>query len=360
MSTVAVLGAGAGGLSAVVELTLAGHEVRLWNRRASTLEPYLAAGAVRYEGVLGEGVVTPALMTNELPEAIKGVDVLVVSVPALAHEGIFEALAATDTTLPPVVLNPGHTGGALHARAVFGRRGRSLPPVAELSTLTYVARTASEALVRTTGRAQRVRGACLPAGDAALRWAETLFPGVVADRDVLATSLSNINLALHPPGAVLAAAWSEATHGDYRFYVDAMTPGVARVLTRLDEERRSVARAFGHELPTLIDEMAQVGTVDPQAAARGDVVAAIQGGQANRSIKGPDSLEHRYYREDLPFGLLPFTVLADIAGVRVGTAEALLELGSTAAGLEPSSGLDRTRLGLDGCELDDVLTLVGR
>lgn len=358
MSVVAVLGAGAGGLSAVVELSQAGHEVRLWNRRASTLEPYLAANAVRHTGVLGEGAVTPSLTTTDLSAVLRGADVAVIAVPALAHEGIFDALATVDAPPVPLVLNPGHTGGALHARAVFARRGVARPPVAELSTLTYVARTAPDALVRTTGRAKTVRAACLPGGESALQWAMALFPGVVADSDVLATSLSNVNLVLHPPGAMLSAAWTEATGGDYRFYVDAMTPAVARVLTRLDAERRSVAAAFGHELPALLDEMARVGTVDPQAAARADVVAAIRGGEANKTIKGPDSLEHRYYREDIPYGLLPFTVLAEIGGVAVETADALLKLGCLAADLDPAAGLDRVRLGLEDCGVDDLIAMV--
>ncbi|GAC1339570.1 MAG: hypothetical protein NVSMB29_07090 [Candidatus Dormibacteria bacterium] len=308
--------------------------------------------------MFGDGIAMPSLISTQLAEVLHEAEVAVVCLPALAHADLFNAFATMRLRLP-VILNPGHTGGALHARAVFRRNGAPLPPVAELSTLTYVARTAPGSLVRMTGRAKAVRGACLPEGATALDWAISLFPGVVAGRDVLATSLSNVNLVLHPPGALLAAAWVEATAGDFRFYVDAMTPAVARVLVHLDDERRAVARAFGHELPTLVEEMAAVGTVDPGAAVRGDVVAAIRGGIANQSIKAPSSLAHRYYREDLPFALLPFLVLARVAGVSVSTASALHTLGCAAAGLNPSEGLDQEGLGLAGCGLDDVLAIVG-
>lgn len=358
MSIVAVLGAGAGGLSALVELTHAGHDVRLWNRNPATLRPLLEAGGIRHEGVLGDGFVTPSRATTDLAEALDGADVVVVCLPALAHEATFEGLARVGCAVP-VVLNPGHTGGALHARAVFAGRGTTLPPVAEFSTLTYVARTAPGAIVRTTLRARRVRAACLPGGQDALRWSESLFPGVAPVSDVLASSLSNVNLVLHPPGAVLAAAWVEATGGDFRFYVDAMTPAVGRVLIALDEERRAVARAYGHELPSLMEEMAAIGTADPDAAARGDLVGAVRGGGANQSLRAPDSIEHRYYREDFPFGLVPFAALADIAGVPIGTARALLTLGSVAmGGTAESGGLDARRLGLAGCGVQDVLAVV--
>src|ERR1700744_3850763 len=105
-------------------------------------------------------------------------------------------------------------------------------------------------------------------------------------------------MVLHPPGAIMAAAWVEATGGDFTFYVDAMTPGVARVMKQLDDERLAVARAFGHELPNLIEEMKLLGTVEANVTDNSDFVGAIAGGEANKRIKGPDSLEYRYYKED--------------------------------------------------------------
>lgn len=359
MSTVAVLGAGAGGLSAVVELTRAGHDVRLWNRNPMTLAPHAERRSVRHDGVLGTGEAAPRVMTTDLAEALQGAEVAVVCLPSVAHGALFADLAELKAALP-VVLNPGHTGGALHARAVFAERGVPLPPLAEFSTLTYVARVKAGTVV-TTGRAGTVRAACLPGGDEALEHGIRLFRGAAEVPDVLASSLSNVNLVLHPPGAILGAAWVEATGGDFTFYVDGMTPGVARVLEALDEERRAVARAYGHALPGLLAEMTAIGTADPVAAERGDVVGAVRGGEANRTIMAPDSFAHRYYREDLPYGLLPFTVLARIADVPVPAATALLTLGGAATGEAPAAnGLDAARLGLAGLDAEGVLAVVRR
>ena len=89
MTTVAILGAGAGGLSSAVELGRAGHEVRLWNRNEATIRPYEARGAVAYRGVLGEGSEKLSTVTSCLDEALAGADVVVVCLPALA--GTFRA-----------------------------------------------------------------------------------------------------------------------------------------------------------------------------------------------------------------------------------------------------------------------------
>jgi opine dehydrogenase len=336
---VAVLGAGAGGAAAVVELAGSGHDVVLWNRSSETLAPFQNLGGVRFEGVFGEGVARPSAITSSLPIAIRGANAIVVALPTHSHGTIAQALAAFGWPADrPVILNPGHTGGALEFQTAYRAHRRNVPPIAEFSTLTYVARKYTPDCVTVTGKAKAVRVAALPGGEAAIEAAGTLFPSAEPVADVLASDLSNVNMVLHPPGAVLAAAWVEARRGDFTFYVDAMTQGVGRAMKALDDERRSVARAFGHDLPNLIDEMKRIGTVEDSIDDLEDFVAAIAGGEANSRIKAPDSFEHRYYREDFGHGLLPFIEIARIAGIETPVARSLLVLAETMTGADFREG----------------------
>ncbi|MGH8797253.1 MAG: NAD/NADP octopine/nopaline dehydrogenase family protein [Caldimonas sp.] len=357
---VAILGAGAGGAAAVAELSLAGHEVALWNRSLDTLAPFHALGGIAYEGVLGAGVAVPRLITGDIDTAIAGADVAVVALPTFSHVAVARALAAAGWRADrPIVLNPGHTGGALaFAHAYRGVRA-DVPPIAEFSTLTYVARKYRPDRVSVSGRAKRVRAAALPGGRAALDVACRLFPGAQPVADVLAADLANANLVLHPPGAVLGAAWVEATGGNFTFYVEAMTPGVARTMRRLDDERLAVAAAFGHELPNLIGEMKSIGTVEASVADTQDFAAAIAGGEANKRIKGPDSLQHRYYREDFGHGLLPFIELAAIAGVATPVAQSLLILAQAVVGTDyRDGGRTAQSMGIDGMSKAELIHFV--
>ncbi len=122
-----------------------------------------------------------------------------VCLPSLAHELIAHALADAAVSCP-VLLNPGHTGGALHMAAIFGERGVDAPPIVEFSTLTYVARKPDAASVRITGAAGRVWAACLPGGDEALTLSRTLYQAAAPARDVIASSLANVNLVLEDFG----------------------------------------------------------------------------------------------------------------------------------------------------------------
>lgn len=359
MRSIAVIGAGAGGAAAVVELTQGGHEVRLWNRSAQTLAPFQALGGVAYDGVFGEGIARPRLISADLAQAIDGADAILVCLPTFSHAAVARALAEVGATTLPVVLNPGHTGGALEFRQAFREVRAEVPPVAEFSTLTYVARKNSPERVSITGAAKKIRIAALPGGQAAVQAGCELYAGATLMPDVLACDLSNVNMVLHPPGAVLSAAWVEATRGDFTFYVDAMTPGVARVMQALDDERRAVARAFGHDLPSLVEEMQALGTVEASVRDVSDLVGAISSGAANRRIKAPDSLQHRYYLEDFGHGLLPFLVLAEAAQVTVPVARSLFKLGESLTGIDYSErGRTAARMGIAGLDRQGVVNCV--
>ncbi|MBR0836930.1 NAD/NADP octopine/nopaline dehydrogenase family protein [Bradyrhizobium manausense] len=357
---VAVLGAGAGGAASVAELVLAGHSVHFWGRSAETLEPHLKLGGVAFDGKLGEGIAKPVLITTDLKSAIAGADVAVVALPTFSHAAIANALAKAGwPSNRPVVLNPGHTGGALEFAETYSRTGCAVPPVAEFSTLTYVARKYRPDGVSISGRAKQLKAAALKGGAQALEVAAKLYAGVTPVADVIASDLSNVNMVLHPPGAVLAAAWVEATDGDFTFYVDAMTPGVARVMRQLDDERLAVARAFGHQLPNLIEEMKLLGTVEADVVDVTDYRAAIAGGEANRRIKGPDSLASRYYKEDFGHGLLPFLEFARIADVDVPVAASLYRLAQTVVGTDYRiGGRTAEAMGISGMSRDQLIEKV--
>ena len=231
--------------------------------------------------------------------------------------------------------------------------------MAEFSTLTYVARKSQPQRVNISGRAKQVRVAALPGSERAIEIAMQLFPCAQPVADVLYSGLCNVNMVLHPPGAILGAAWIEATAGDYTFYAQGMTPGVARVMRALDDERRAVARACGHTLPNLIEEMQLIGTVEANISDSKDFAAAIASGVANSRIKAPGSLNHRYYLEDFGHGLLPFRSIAKIAGVAVPAADNLFQLAEILVGKKDrDGGRGAAAMGILGLDLKALLARV--
>lgn len=367
MTRIVVMGGGAGGMAATVDLTLRGFGVIWWRRTVPRQPP--SGFRLAYRGVCGVGVM-PVTCTDDLATAMEGAAGVLVCLPSTAHRQIAHLLAEVGCEVP-VVLAPGHLGGALEVAKVMRDAGvKHLPPVAEASTLPYTVRAFAVApddsgdnrgaqwVVRITGAASRMLIGCLPGGEEALALARRLYPGAVTQPDVLAVGLAEVNMVLHPPGSILGAAWVEATGGDFRFYVEGMTSGVASVMGSLDKERLAVARAFGYRLGSLMEEMSAIGTVEADADLD-DMRGAISGGSANARIMAPDSLGHRYYTEDFGYGLLPLVELAKVAGVETPVASALLAL-AAAAGLEEAIAGGRTldRLGLDGLTVEEIISSI--
>lgn len=358
MSTIAVVGAGNGGLAAAADMTLKGHDVRLCNRSAPVLDAVTQLGGILISGALGEQTIAVADATTDIARAIDGADVVMVVLPASAHGDIAQRLAGNVAHGVPVILNPGHMCGSLHFRRAMAEQGCRPPSVVELGTLAYVCRSQSLGAVDIYLRAANVPAAVVPDGDDAGRAIiESLYPGVRIMHPIAAW-LHDVNMVLHPPGMILGAAWIEATGGNFGFYSEGVTPAVAAVMQQLDEERIAVGGAYGFELDDLAKTMAALGTADPGAT---DLRAAVAGGEANRSITAPDALDHRYITEDVPYGLVPLTALAAAAGVHTPVAAALIELATTIAGRDlHADGLNARRLGIDQLGAQEIQEVAAR
>ena len=78
---VCVLGAGHGGLAMAGHIGLMGFQVSLYNRSRKKLRPVIARKGIKVEGeVQGFGKID--LISNRIEDCIKGVDILMVAVPA--------------------------------------------------------------------------------------------------------------------------------------------------------------------------------------------------------------------------------------------------------------------------------------
>ena len=81
----------------------------------------------------------------------------------------------------------------------------------------------------------------------------------------------------------------------------------------------------------------------------GSAYEAIHNSEANFTIKAPASLDHRYIREDVGYGLVPMTDIGKLVGVKTLTMEALITLASTVLGVDfRLEGLTLATMGLEG------------
>ncbi len=319
-----VIGAGHGGLAMAGHLGLMGFEVRLFNRSFERLEAVRVAGGVQVTGeVSGFGPV--ALATSDAAEAVGGADVVMVALPATAHRWAAETCAPHLSAGQIVILNPGRTFGALEFRQVLDRqRGRLPVEIAETQSFIYASRVTGPAQARIFSVKSHVPLAALSAHriPEVLSRVRTAYPQFVPGDNVLKTSFNNIGTVFHPALMILNAGWVEDP-GDFEFYYQGTSPGVARALERVDAERVAVAAALGLRAMT-----ARQWLYFAYDAVGRTLFEAIHAHPGYAGILAPHRLAMRYLMEDVPYSLVPMSSVGNRFGVPTPTIDSLIHLAS--------------------------------
>ncbi len=354
---IAIIGAGNGGCAIAGDMTLAGHECRLFEfpEYADNITPIRHTGGLEVTGIARTGFAKLALTTTDLAEAVSGAEVVMVATQALTHERAGRELAPLLQPGQAVVLWPG-SGGTLVVRRVWDELGMDTPVVlAEGVTFPYCCRRLAGP---GTVNIHRIDGpsmlyAALPAADtpAAIAALEgTYAPMVKPGRSILEPALYNVNIIVHPVGALLNMGRIEFSGGEFYMYKEGITPSVKKVVHAMDAERAALFTALGYR-PYTYDEV----FVDSFNMSVEEF--------AKTSSKGPFSMQDRYVTEDIPMGVTLTVSLARKAGVPVPTYETMIHLAGIVNDTDYyAGGRNLQNLGLAGltlAELDTYL-LTGR
>lgn len=354
-----VFGAGHGGKAMAAHLALMGAEVALWNRTFEHIEIIKKRGGIELESPDGgpRGFGKVRLVTSDMAEAIAYAQIIMVVLPSSAHADIAKAAAPYLKDGQIVILHPGRTLGALEFAKVIRDNGCTADvTVAEAETFIYASRSDGPAQTRIFRIKEAVPLAALPATRTGLVLDSIrhAYPQFIDGVDVLHTSLNNMGAIFHPALTLLNAGWIEATHGDFQFYIDGITPSVARVLEVLDRERVTVASSIGIRARTALEWLKMAYNTEGE-----DLYQAVQNQQGYYGIKAPSTLNHRYIFEDVPMSLVPIASLGTRYGVSVRGMESIIRLGSIIHRTDYwRRGRTVERLGLEQWSVSELTTFV--
>ena len=321
-----VIGAGHGGKAMAAHLALMGFPVTLYNRTFDHIEVIKKRGGIEIEsneaGVQGFGRLKR--VTSDIGEALQEAEMVMVVVPSSAHADIAKVAAPFLRDGQTVVLHPGRTGGALEFDKSLRDSGCSMDiTIAEAETFIYASRSDGPAQAHIFRIKEAVPLAALPAvrTAAVLQKMNEAYPQFIDGVNVLHTGLNNMGAIFHPALTLLNVGWIEATHGDYQFYIDGVTPSVARMLEALDRERVTVASSLGLRARTAMEWLKLAYDTTGE-----DLHEAIQNQPGYYGIKAPSTLSHRYIFEDVPMSLVPIASLGERYGVSVHGMESMIRV----------------------------------
>ena len=318
---IAVIGAGNGGTAIAGDLTLAGHECRLFEFEewAGNVTAVNEKGGIKVTGVAHTGFAKVALATTDLSAAMDGAELIMVATQALTHARVAHAIAPLVRDGHVVILWPG-SGGSLEIRWVFDELGvKADVLLGEAATFPYCCRRlegpGTVNIHRIDGPRNQV--AALPAARtpelmAALKG---VYDTVVPARSILEPALYNPNIIVHPAGALFNMGRIEHSKGEFWMYKEGITPSVKKIINGMDRERQAIMAALGY--PPMTYE--QVFT---------DLFNVSVAEFAVASSKGPFSMQDRYITEDVPMGVTLTASLGRKLGIPTPTYDSIIHVAS--------------------------------
>jgi opine dehydrogenase len=359
----AVLGTGNSGQAYAADITTKGFSVNL--AEVPEFEANLRAieekGGIDISGVAGNGFAKLNMITTDLKEAVRGVDVIIIGGSAYAHEPFSKALAAHFEDGQFILFTSNF--GALRFKKWMHELGVTtrVTPV-ETMSLLYATRACVPGKVACFGLKNRLPTAALPAGRTSefLNLVNPVFPQFTAAENVWTTSINNVNPIVHPPMVLFNAGRIEATCGKgWNLYADGATESVCKVMLGMDAERMLLLNkissdgipfknAFENFYANYCLEKKTLSETLRQSPIHGD------------SIPAPAAIDTRYLNEDLPFGLAPWSSIGRMWDLPTPKVDAVIQIASIMTEVDYfTAGLTVDDLGIKGMSPEDVKVLIG-
>ncbi len=245
--------------------------------------------------------------------------------------------------------------GSLVFKKNLRKRRQSRVLICESSTLNYDARLTEPGRVYVFARNYCIKVGVLPAThrDEAMNVLGKYYDEFIPCADVLDCGLHSLNPCLHIPGCIMNAGRIERSKGEFYLYEEGITPTVAKVMERMDEERSQIVKYLGYELMTVADELAE-------GRESRSIWEEVNGCQTLEFIKGPTSLKNRYFTEDIPFGLIAWSDIAKMLNIETPIIDAFIEIGAIIINQDPhKTGRTTEKLGIHGKSPEELRDYLG-
>lgn len=339
---IAILGAGNVALATAYYLASTGHAVQLWSpfpeERAA-----LSGGVLTAEGVLsGTAQITVA---ERAEECVADSGLIIIAAPAFGHETLMTAIAPYATASQTVLIHPVTGLSSLLLSRMMAERGVT-PTIVDASTSLFTTRRITANSVRILKMKDVIEIAAIPAvhGSQALTLLEGLFgKRFRLEPNALTVSLNNHNPVYHVPPLLCNLSRAELQE-DWMIW-KGITPGVARLVKLVDDERLEVVRRYGTKEVSVADYFRQAHGV--VGADLPEIFLSVA--EKLKGPIGPQSFDHRFMTEDVPYALVFFLSLGEAAGINMPITRNFIELTSALYERDfMAEGHTLDRLGLGG------------
>jgi opine dehydrogenase len=173
--------------------------------------------------------------------------------------------------------------------------------------------------------------------------------------DVLEAGLSLVNPAVHSGPCLLSiTAIENSTKRSFFLYEHGVTPASCRLNIQIDQERKAIGEKLGYRL-TPIEDFTGLN----EGFTWQELYMSLHGNISLTPISGPHDIESRYFTEDAPYGLVPWSDIGKAIGVETPVIDSIVNIYNVVHDKDwRARGRGSTELGLAGMSLAEIKAYV--
>ncbi|XP_064651772.1 tauropine dehydrogenase-like [Lineus longissimus] len=341
-------------------LTLYRDEAEQWTTAMAegNFSVFIKGGGIRGENV--ELTADPFTVSKDPREVIPGTHIIIFTVPAYCHEDYFKAIEPYIGPVSTIIGLPGVNGFEFQLRGILKEKS-DLCTVIDFETLPWVSR------IREYGRAvdllatrETIDGAVhLPRKPSAFHHNHLAsFQYMLGDNPELEIKGHLLAVTLMAPNAIAQPTimygqwrdWEGVPVEESPLFFHGVSTATVELLSHVSEEVVSISREIMAQSPkTDLSSVKHIynwylATFQNDILDKTNLMTALKTNKAYDGLRHPclktaegkymPNFQHRYLREDIPFGMAVVKGIADIVGVETPSMDKVLYWAQQSLGKE--------------------------
>lgn len=321
---VSVIGAGHGGQAIAGYIAYKGFKTILYNRNKSVIEEIKENNGINISGYINTKI-TDITLSNCLKSTLKESELIMISIPANAHEDLASKMASYVTDNHIIVINPGRTLGAYYFKKYLKTYGcKSNPIIAETDTFILTSRKVRNGFsdIMSLKKEVYIAADTVENTEKVYNLLIQPFPMIKKATTYIYTSFSNIGAIFHPIPAIFNIGRIE-NKNRYLHYKEGITPSICNIMEKLDAERVYLAKKLGENVPSAKEWLENV-----YGSKGSGLYEALQNTEAYNKVLAPSEISTRYIYEDITTGIVPMYCIAKEIGAKCDILELIIMIAS--------------------------------
>lgn len=354
---ITIIGCGHGGQALAADLSQKGCLVTLYAspHHPGGIKAIIENKNVRANGKIN-GIIPIYKATTSLEEAVCNSEYIFIVLPSFAHEEMFHELLPFLQSGQTIITLAANFASLSYLKLL--EKSHKTIDLIDVASLPYVCRSDNNGNVDIISIKNSLALASIPAKaiDYHIKCLSPLFPSKIIRYDNALSLGMNITSGMtHPAITLLNAGRIGPGKSDFYFYKDGITPEIAHLIEKLDQERLAVGEQFGLKMQPYLHLMNEYYGLHYDS-----IYQFFRESPAHNALPlCPKSMQERYITQDVAGLLVAWYCLGQVADCDIPVMENLIHL----AGLINNTNYLRTgcnleKLNLQNRSMKEILTYV--